>query len=107
MKRLRIISIAVFSLLIFVSAVSVNAERETIDRIVAIAGSKVILASELASQMQMVAMQTGKRPKNEQEVEKLKSELLEQMISDQLFLLAAEQDTTITIQPAEIDQALD
>lgn len=83
------------------------AKRETIDRIVAVVGDRVILASELASQMQIYAIQSGKRPQNEEEIKQLQEEVIDQMISDQLFILAAQQDTSISVRPEEVDQALD
>ncbi len=82
-------------------------QRETIDRIIAVVGDKVILASELASQMQLAALQGGKQPRTQADVEKLQQEVLDQMISDQLFLIAAEQDTTIKVRDDEVNQALD
>ncbi len=82
-------------------------EREALDKIAAVVGDKVILASELASQMQLYALQANKTPKTEAEVEKLRNEVLDQMISDRLFLIAAEKDTSIRVRPEEIDQALD
>lgn len=84
-----------------------RAERDTIDRIIAVVGDKVILASELASQMQLVALQSKQRPRTQAEMEKLQRDVLDQMVSDQLFLVAAEQDTTINIREDEIEKALD
>ncbi len=47
-------------------------QRETVDRIIAVVGNEVILASELAGQLQIVALQTGRRPQTEEEVIKLR-----------------------------------
>ncbi len=88
-------------------AVSAEAEREAVDRIVAVVDDRVILASELASQAQLIVLQGGQQPGNEQELMQLNSDVLEQMISDQLFLIAARKDTTINLRPEEIEQALD
>lgn len=57
-------------------ALSARAERETVDRIIAVVGNEVILASELAGQLQIVAFQSGRRPQSEAEVTKLRDELL-------------------------------
>ncbi len=84
-----------------------HAQRETVDRIIAVVGNEVILASELAGQLQIVALQTGHRPQTEEEVIKLRDEVLDQMVSDQLFLQEARKDTSITVRPEEIDQALE
>lgn len=94
-------------LLIAVLAGSVFGQRETVDRIVAVVGKEVILASELASQIQLVALQTGRQPRTETELEQFQSEILEQMISDRLFLIAAREDTSIAVRQEEIDEALD
>ncbi|MFH1373284.1 MAG: peptidylprolyl isomerase [bacterium] len=88
-------------------AVGVEAEREAVDRIVAVVDDRVILASELASQAQLMVLQGGMQPGNEQELMQLNSDVLEQMISDQLFLIAARKDTTINLRAEEIEQALD
>jgi len=94
-------------LFLLLSVTTSIAERETVDRIIAIVGDKVILASELASQIHLLTLQTGRHPKNEQELQQLNNEVLEQMVSDQLFLLASKKDTTISVRSEEIDQALD
>ena len=83
------------------------AEREVVDRIVAVVGDKVVLASELANQMQLTALQTGQQPRTEAEIEALKEEVLDQMVSDQLFLLVAESDTSIKVTEEDVERALD
>ncbi len=85
----------------------VRAEKETIDRIVAVVGSDVILASELAEQVQIAAFQSQRRPQTEQELTELRDQVLEQMISDRLFLIEAKKDTSISVRPEEIELALD
>lgn len=93
--------------LILGAADGVSAKRETVDRIVAVVGDKVILASELANQMQVYSLQSGRQPKTEEDIENLKKEVLDQMVSDQLFLVAAEQDTMINVTDQDVDRALD
>ncbi len=93
--------------LLMLAATAVMAQREVIDRIVAIVGDEVILASEVASQMQLTAMQTGRQPRTEAEAREFRDEVLEQMINDRLFLIEARKDTSITVRPEEIDEALD
>ncbi|MCP4684188.1 MAG: hypothetical protein GY867_01970 [bacterium] len=83
------------------------AERETVDKVAVVIGDEVILASELASQIQLVAFQTGRRPETEQEIQKFQKEVLEQMITDRLFLMEARKDTSITIRRDEIEMAID
>jgi peptidyl-prolyl cis-trans isomerase SurA len=104
MKRFALISI--FLVLLALSN-ALSAEPETVDKIVAVVGNEVILASELAGQVQMYVFQSGQKPKNEEELKKIQDEILEQMIFDKLFLQEAKQDTTITVRPEEVDIALD
>lgn len=92
--------------LIVISA-SAYSEREVIDRIVAVVGEEIILASELANQMQMVALQSKKAPRTTEEAEKLRDETLDGMISDRLFLISAKKDTSITVRPEDVERALD
>jgi peptidyl-prolyl cis-trans isomerase SurA len=99
--------ILIFTLALAVPAAPILAQREPVDKIAVVVGDKIILASELATQVQLLAIQNGIKPKNEQEVEKLQHQVLERMISDELFLMEAEKDTSITIRREEVDQALD
>lgn len=101
----RCLRLTLLTLLLASSAV--YAQREVVDKIVAVVGDQVILASELAGQIQFTALQTGRQPRSEREVEELQDEVLEQMISDQLFLVAARQDTTISVRDDEVESALD
>ncbi len=88
-------------------AASSGAQRETIDRIAVVVGSEVVLASEITSQVQLYALQSGRRPQNEQELKELENQIVEQMISDRLFLIAAREDTSLSVRPEEIESALD
>ena len=89
------------------AAAAGRAEREPVDKIIAIVGDQLILASELAGQIQFEALQTGREPRSERELEAFQQEVLNQMISDQLFLIAARKDTAISVRDDEVDQALD
>jgi len=106
MKR-SLVAILIITALLVGAAGSVEAKREVVDRIVAVVGDKVILASELANQIQMQVLQSGRQPKTQSEIDSLKQDVLEQMISDQLFLVAAEADTSINVTDADVDRALD
>ena len=79
----------------------------TVDKIAVVVGDQVILASELANQLQLAAFQSGQRPQTEAEIRRFQEQVLEQMISDQLFLAEAKKDTSITVRPTEVQQALD
>ena len=85
----------------------IRAEADTVDKIAVVVGDEVILASELANQVQLTAFQTGHRPQSEEEILQFQKQILEQMISDKLFLMEAREDTTIEVRPLEIQQELD
>lgn len=95
--------------LVCAAALSAAAQQneETLDRIIAVVGDEAILASELGGQMQMYALQTGDEPKTQAAFEKLRGQILDQMVTDRLFLFEARKDTSISIRPEEIEQALD
>ncbi|MEW6014496.1 MAG: peptidylprolyl isomerase [Candidatus Zixiibacteriota bacterium] len=80
---------------------------EPVERIAAIVGSEPILTSELAAQIQMVAIQRKIRPANQEEAERLQKEILEQMIMEKLIQIEARKDTSIKVSSEEIDQTLD
>jgi peptidyl-prolyl cis-trans isomerase SurA len=102
---------SVIAPLVFLMATGVTAAESdssgTVDKIAVVVGDQVILTSELANQLQLTAFQSGQRPKTEEEVRLFQKQVLEQMISDQLFLAEAKKDTTITVRPSEVQQALD
>ena len=99
--------VLVVALLMSAGAASLWSQPELVDRIVAVVGDEVILASELASQMQVYVFQSGKQLRTEDEAERLRKDILDQMVSDRLFLIAAKKDTTIQVRPEEVQQALD
>ncbi len=105
MRALRLLLLVV-ALAVVLTSTSF-AQRETVDNIVAVVGDQVILASELANQIQLIALQSGVRPKNEEELETFQRDILEQMISDRLFLLAAREDTSIHVRPEEVETSLE
>jgi len=94
-------------LLLGTLAPAASAQRETVDKVAAVVGDEVILASELASQIQMVAFQTGRRPETESQIMAFQKEVLEQMITDRLFLMEAKKDTSISIRRDEVEIAID
>ena len=83
------------------------AQREVVDKIMVVVGDEVILVSEFANQVQLAALQAQIKPKNESEVKEFQKQILDQMVSDRMFLLAAKEDTSLTIRDEEIDQMLD
>ncbi|MBD3403088.1 hypothetical protein GF420_09345 [candidate division GN15 bacterium] len=107
MRLNRITMSVVLIVLLAAGSIMAQPQRETVDRIIAVVGEEVILASELASQIQLYTLQTGEEPKTEKAFEQLRDEILDQMITDRLFLFEARKDTSISIRPEEIDIALD
>lgn len=100
-------TIRLIGLLLIVLVSRAGAERDVIDRIVAIVDNEIILASELAGQMQLISLQTSNTPRTQAEATKLRDETLDGMVSDRLFLISAKKDTAIRVRPEEIEQALD
>jgi peptidyl-prolyl cis-trans isomerase SurA len=82
-------------------------DPKVIDRIAAVVGDRVILASELAQQMQMFFVQSSQRPRNQAQLDSLTEMVLEQMIQDQLLLIAAKGDTSIVVRESDVEAALD
>ncbi len=80
---------------------------EPLERIVARVGNYPILISELATQVQLMAMQTGFRPTSQSDINKFQEEILQQLINEKLFLIAAQQDTTLRVSEQEINTELD
>ena len=100
-------SIQIALTLLLVCCATISAQRELIDKILVTVGDEVILVSEFANQVQLVALQTQTKPRTEAEVKKFQEEVLDQMVSDRLFLLAAKDDTSLTIRDEEIEQMLE
>jgi peptidyl-prolyl cis-trans isomerase SurA len=78
---------------------------ETVERIAAVVGERVILASEVTNQVQMYMLQAGQN--SNIDPQKVAQDLLNQMVSDELILAAARQDTTITAADDEVKADLD
>jgi len=80
---------------------------EPIEGIIAVVGGDPIMISELAAQMQMVAIQQGIKPQSQEEVDRFQQDILNQMISERLFLAEARKDTSIRVSADEIEQTLE
>jgi len=76
------------------------------DRPAAVVGSKIILESELQAQVQLLALQNKIDISDPARRAQLRDDVLKQMIDDRLILSEAEKDTTISVEPDEIEQAL-
>ena len=95
--RRGLINFALPALLTVVFGVPMTRAVEPIERIIAVVGSDPILTSELAAQIQMVAIQRNIRPKNQEELERLQKEILDQMIMEKLIQIEARKDTSIKV----------
>lgn len=82
-------------------------EAEPLERIVARVGAYPILISELAAQVQLIAMQSGFQPQSESELREFQENVLRQLVNEKLFLVAAQQDTTLSVTSQEIEEQLD
>ena len=80
--------------------------QEVLDRIVAVVGNQIILESELKAQLALYATQFGIDLKDEQKQKQTETELLEQMINDNLLLIQAQKDTTIEVTSKEVENAV-
>ncbi len=95
--------IAVFITFIF----TFSPAQEVLDRIVAVVGNQIILESELSTQVQIFLAQSGVTNPTPEQTQKLRNDVLEQMIDDRLILVQAEKDTSLKVTPNEIENALE
>ena len=96
-------------IIVFVALVAAplgQPRAETFDRPAAIIGGKIILESEVQAQTQIMALQNKIDLSNAAQRARLRAEVLRQMINDRLILSEAEKDTTISVEPDEVEQAL-
>lgn len=80
---------------------------EPLDKIVAVVGDRVVLASELQFQLEMYETQAADQLSTPEQKAKFKEELLRQMINDRLILIKAKEDTSIVVDDKQVDQALE
>ena len=80
--------------------------REVLDGIAATVDDRIILISEVESQLQILAMQSNLDLSDQAFADSLRREILSQMIDDKLVLIEADKDTTIEVSADEVEQAL-
>lgn len=85
--------------------VSTPSGAETAEKIVAVVGDRVVLSSELTNQVQMYMLSMGDR--RAIDPTQAARDVLREMINDELILLAAKDDTSITATDAEVQAGLD
>ncbi len=86
---------------------SLSNGQQILDRIAAVVGDQIVLESELNTQLDLYASQMRISLTSQKERDRLKRELLEQMVNDKLLLIAARKDTLIQVTTREVDVALD
>jgi peptidyl-prolyl cis-trans isomerase SurA len=98
--------ITVLAGLILITAFPVYA-WENLDGVAAVVDDKIILISEVESQIQLAGLQQSLDLSDSARVDSLRQGLLQQMIDDKLVLIEAASDTTIRVTNKQIEDALD
>lgn len=80
---------------------------ENLDGIAAVVDDKIILFSELESQIQLAALQQTINLSDSAATDSIRKTFLKQMIDDKLVLIEASKDTTIKVTNKQIEDALD
>lgn len=79
---------------------------DVLDEPLVVVADRVILRSEWQAQVSLFAMQSKLDANDSHVRDSLGPIVLERMINDELILIQAQRDTTISVKPEEIDQAL-
>lgn len=103
MNRALVRTAAVIIVLLIPAAL---AATEVVDRIIAVVGNEIILATELDFQLELLTLQSQQQSLSEQEAASLRTQLLDQMVADKLVLQEALGDTLIKVTDAEVEEAL-
>ncbi|MBD3233358.1 MAG: hypothetical protein GF315_06505 [candidate division Zixibacteria bacterium] len=88
-------------------ALATAAAAENIDRIIAVVDDEIILKSEVLSQFQIMAEQGAYSGLSENQIQEAQMDLLDKMIDDKLMLILAREDTSISVSPQEVNEALE
>lgn len=78
-----------------------------VDRIVAVVGTKPILASQVEEQLVLAQSQGAKIPADSAGREAARRQLVSQMVDEELLVQQAEHDTTITVTTQEVQDAVE
>jgi len=84
-----------------------GATARVVDRIVAVVGTKPILASQLEEQLVLAQSQGAKIPSDSAGREAARRQLLAQMVDEELLVQQAERDTTIKVTDQEVQDAVE
>ncbi len=86
---------------------SAQGDSTVVDRIVAVVGTRAILASEIDEQLFIRFPQGRGLPTDSAALGAVRRELLDDLITNELLLLEARRDTTIRVTEEEVDAAVD
>ena len=78
-----------------------------VDRIVAVVGTKPILASQVEEQLVLAQSQGAKMPDDSAGREAARRQILSQMVDEELLVQQAERDTTIKVTEQEVQDAVE
>ncbi len=81
-------------------------EGDLVDRIVAVVGDSVITLTQLQERLFQMSAQGVEIPTEPSALAQLQRELLDQVISEQLIVQAALQDSTIIVEDAQLDEVV-
>jgi peptidyl-prolyl cis-trans isomerase SurA len=84
-----------------------SATARLVDRIVAVVGTKPILASQLEEQLVLAQSQGAKIPSDSAGREAARRQLLAQLVDEELLVQQAERDTTIKVTDQEVQDAVE
>ena len=83
------------------------ATARPVDRIVAVVGTKPILASQVEEQLVLAQSQGTKLPDDSAGREAVRKQILSQMVDEELLVQQAERDTTIKVTEQEVQDAVE
>src|SRR6266853_5285148 len=94
------------------SAPGVSAQRRAttdrpVDRVVAVVGTKPILASQVEEQLVLAQSQGAKVPEDSAGRDAARRQILSQMVDEELLVQQAERDTTIKVTDQEVQDAVE
>lgn len=102
LKRNRFLGLAV----IFVFCAALTPAQDVLDGIAATVDNRIILISEVESQLQLMALQAEVDLTDQTIADSLRRAILSQMIDDKLVLIEAGKDTSLKVTGKEVEEAL-
>src|SRR6059058_5670182 len=90
-----------------VAAQGRSATARAVDRVVAVVGTKPILASQVEEQLVLAQSQGSKVPEDSAGRDAARRQILSQMVDEELLVQQAERDTTIKVTDQEVQDAVE